>query len=148
MLIRNTCHDQRETCKAAPYTGAHTILYFISRYSCIDYSYEFIGSVLVRFERSTLPEHEGARTVVLWILKIITPMKSFIPLYDGYISCPKEGDSKLQSFTKFVVKCGVSVLTHPGRKVLEVWSQVFNYFGMHNYFTHICFYLVLIGITL
>ena len=50
---------------------------------------------MVRFERSTLQEHEGARTVVLRVLKIITPMKSFIPLYDGYISCPKEGDSKL-----------------------------------------------------
>jgi hypothetical protein len=47
---------------------------------------------LVRFERSTLPDHRGTRTVVLRFLKIITPLKCVIPLYDGYIMPPKEGD--------------------------------------------------------
>ena len=47
---------------------------------------------MVRFERSTLPEHEGTRTVVLRILKIITPVKCVIPLYEGYIAPPKEGE--------------------------------------------------------
>jgi hypothetical protein len=47
---------------------------------------------LARFERSTLPDHKGTRTVVLRFLKIITPVKCDIPLYDGYICCPKEGD--------------------------------------------------------
>ena len=64
----------------------------ISRYSYIDYSHEFVGSALVRFERSTLPEHEGTRTIVLRFLKIITPVKCVMPLYDGYICCPKEGE--------------------------------------------------------
>jgi hypothetical protein len=64
----------------------------ISRYSYIDYSHEFVGSALARFERSTLPEHEGTRTVVLRFLKIITPVECVIPLYDGYIGRPMEGD--------------------------------------------------------
>ena len=47
---------------------------------------------MVRFERSTLLEHKGTRTVVLRFLKIITPVKCVIPLYDDHISCPKEGE--------------------------------------------------------
>ena len=73
-------------------TQVHIQICIPSRYSCVDCSHDFIGSALVRFERSTLPEHEGARTVVLRFLKIITPVKCVIPLYDGYISCPKEGE--------------------------------------------------------
>jgi len=52
----------------------------------------YTGSALARFERSTLPEREGTRTVVLRLLKIITPVKCVIPLYDGFICCPKEGE--------------------------------------------------------
>jgi hypothetical protein len=47
---------------------------------------------LAQFERSTLRRHEGTRTLVLRILKIITPVKCVIPLYDGYIVQPKEGE--------------------------------------------------------
>jgi hypothetical protein len=47
---------------------------------------------LARFERSTLPEHNGTRHVVLRFLKIITPVKCVIPLYDGYIVPPEEGE--------------------------------------------------------
>ena len=47
---------------------------------------------MARFERSTLPDHEGTRTVVLRILKIITTMRCVIPLYDGNIMPPKEGE--------------------------------------------------------
>jgi hypothetical protein len=62
--------------------------------SYIDYSHEFVGSALVRFERSTLPNHKGTRTVVLRFLKIITPVKCVVPHYDEYIYCPlaKEGE--------------------------------------------------------
>jgi hypothetical protein len=60
--------------------------------SYIDYSHEFVGSALVRFERSTLPDHEGTRTVVLRFLKIITPVKCVVPLYDEYVYCPREGE--------------------------------------------------------
>lgn len=47
---------------------------------------------MVRFERSTLPDHKDTRTVVLRFLKIITPVQCVIPLYDGYIAWPKEGE--------------------------------------------------------
>jgi hypothetical protein len=47
---------------------------------------------MARFERSTLPDHEGTRTVVLRFFKIITPVKCVAPNYDGYISEPKEGE--------------------------------------------------------
>jgi hypothetical protein len=53
---------------------------------------EFVGSALARFERSTLPDHIGTRTVVLRFLKIITPVKCVIPLYHGNIVPPEEGE--------------------------------------------------------
>jgi hypothetical protein len=55
---------------------------------------------LARFERSTLPEHEGTRTLVLRFLKIITPVKS-VPLYDGYIVQPTEGQLHQRSARNF-----------------------------------------------
>ena len=61
-------------------------------YSYIDYSHEFIGTALARFERSTSLVHNGTRTVVLRFLKIITPVKCVIPLYDNHICFPKEGE--------------------------------------------------------
>ena len=64
----------------------------ISRHSYIDYSLQFVGSALARFERSTLPEHKDTRTIVLRFLKIITPVKCVIPSYGGDINCPKEGE--------------------------------------------------------
>jgi hypothetical protein len=78
----------------------------ISLYSYIDYSHEFVGSALARFERSTLPKHEGTMAVVLRFLKIITPVKCVVPFYDGYICCPKEGELYQKS----------------RRKAREVWS--------------------------
>ena len=53
---------------------------------------EFVGSAWVRFERSTHPDHKGTRTVVLRFLKIITPVNCLIPLYNGYIVRPEEGE--------------------------------------------------------
>ena len=47
---------------------------------------------MARFERSTLPEHKGTRTVVLRFLKIITPVKCVNPHYDELICFPKEGE--------------------------------------------------------
>ena len=47
---------------------------------------------MARLERSTLPEHKGTRTVALRFLKIIEPVKCVIPLYDGHVCCPKEGE--------------------------------------------------------
>ena len=51
-----------------------------------------IGSALVRFERSTLPIHKGTRTVVIRIVKIITPVRCVTPNYNGVTVCPKEGE--------------------------------------------------------
>jgi hypothetical protein len=70
-------------------TQVHTQI-TISRYPCIDYSHEFVGSALARFERSTLPDHNGTRSIVLRFLKIITPVKCVDPLYDGFVGCPEE----------------------------------------------------------
>ena len=53
---------------------------------------EFVGRSLVRFERSTLPDHKGTRTVVLRFLKIITPVECLIPNYNGHIVQPEEGE--------------------------------------------------------
>jgi hypothetical protein len=59
-----------------PYTGG-----YLSK--CLNsYSDEVVGSVLARFERSTLAKHEGTRTIVLRILKTMTVTP------DG----PKEGE--------------------------------------------------------
>jgi len=52
----------------------------------------YTGSALARFERSTHPDHKGTRTVVLRCLKIIRPVKCVIPIYDGYVLSPKEGE--------------------------------------------------------
>ena len=76
----------------------------ISQYSNIDYSHGFLGSALIRFERSTLPEHEGTRTIVIRFLKIITPVKCVIPNYDGHICCPKEGELYWKYFINRKVK--------------------------------------------
>jgi len=72
----------------------------------------YTGSALARFERSTLPEHEGIRTVVLRFLKIITPVKCVIPDYDGHICCPEEGELYQKTGPK----------TGPKRKARKVWS--------------------------
>ena len=73
-----------------PYTGADTIS------PILIYSHGFVGSALARFERSTLPEHNGTRAVLLRLLKIITPVECTIPHYDNYIRFPKEGELYLQ----------------------------------------------------
>ena len=62
----------------------------ISR-SYIDYSHEFIGSALARFERPPLLGHNWQRYKDRHVT-IITPVECVIPLYDGYICCPKEGE--------------------------------------------------------
>jgi hypothetical protein len=61
-----------------------------NQYSWVDDSHKSIGSVLARFERSTRPDHEGTRTIVLRFLKIITPVRCVMS-YDGYIKQPTEG---------------------------------------------------------
>ena len=53
---------------------------------------ESVGRALVRFERSTHPDHKGTRTVVLRFLKIITPIRCVVPDYDGKLVLPKEGE--------------------------------------------------------
>ncbi|KAF8816983.1 hypothetical protein BYT27DRAFT_7205417 [Phlegmacium glaucopus] len=67
--FRGRFFDSRDSHKGTPYTG----------------------SALARFERSTLRAHKGTRTVVLRFLKIITPVQCVMPLYDGYIARPAEG---------------------------------------------------------
>jgi hypothetical protein len=61
---------------------------------------ESVGSALARFERSTLPDHKNTRTIVLRFLEIITPVKCAVPLYDGRIVVPKEGELYRRSRTQ------------------------------------------------
>ena len=61
---------------------------------------------MARFERSTLPEHQGTRTVVLRFLKIITSVKCTILHYDGSIVEPKEGELH-RKFTRKIKKKGL-----------------------------------------
>ncbi|TFK46190.1 hypothetical protein OE88DRAFT_1041720 [Heliocybe sulcata] len=51
----------------------------------------FAGRALVQFERSTLPEHKGTRTVVLRIVKLIELAKSEDPDEASGMPEPKEG---------------------------------------------------------
>lgn len=51
----------------------------------------YTGKLLCRFERSTLPEHEGRRIVALRVLEIVEPVHCLIPDYDGHIERPMEG---------------------------------------------------------
>jgi hypothetical protein len=64
---------------------------------------------LVRFERSTLPNHKGTRTVVLRFLKIITSVKCVIPHYDGHIMLPSEGELHRRTSTSATIKSNPSV---------------------------------------
>ncbi|GLB38722.1 hypothetical protein LshimejAT787_0505870 [Lyophyllum shimeji] len=52
----------------------------------------YSGRVLLRFERSRLPEHTGTRSVVIRVLKILEPIEVVIPGYDMRLPVPKEGD--------------------------------------------------------
>ena len=91
--LHNVFTDNRKICKEVPYTGAYTSHHLLKLPINIYWLFSWIlGNALARFERSALPDHKGTRTVVLRFIKIITPVKCVIPLYDGYISCPKEGE--------------------------------------------------------
>ncbi|OBZ74662.1 hypothetical protein A0H81_05058 [Grifola frondosa] len=51
----------------------------------------YAGAGLCCFERSTLPQHRGTRTVVFRVVKIVEPVRLRFPEYDGYVSEPREG---------------------------------------------------------
>jgi hypothetical protein len=40
--------------------------------------------------------HRGTRTLIIRILKIVSPIQRMIPDYDGFITCPTEGDLVMQ----------------------------------------------------
>lgn len=50
------------------------------------------GSAFVCLERSPLPAHIGTRTMVLRVQKIISPIRTRIPDYDGHLPKPVEGE--------------------------------------------------------
>jgi hypothetical protein len=51
-----------------------------------------LGSALCCFERSNLPQHKGTRTVVIRIVKIISPVTCLYPNYNGPVTLPVEGE--------------------------------------------------------
>ncbi|KAJ7620965.1 hypothetical protein FB45DRAFT_753976 [Roridomyces roridus] len=56
------------------------------------YVYPYTGRALLRYELSTLPQHQTTPTVVLRIVKIIEPPRPTIPGYDGHLPIPIEGE--------------------------------------------------------
>ncbi|KIM71680.1 hypothetical protein PILCRDRAFT_820866 [Piloderma croceum F 1598] len=52
----------------------------------------YLGSALCCFERSILPQHNGTRTVVIRIVKMISPPICVYPDYNGCIPLPVEGE--------------------------------------------------------
>ncbi|KIM71684.1 hypothetical protein PILCRDRAFT_480980 [Piloderma croceum F 1598] len=52
----------------------------------------YLGSALCCFERSTLPQHNGTCTVVIRIVKIVSPPIRVYPDYSGCIPLPVEGE--------------------------------------------------------
>ncbi|GLB43324.1 hypothetical protein LshimejAT787_1302250 [Lyophyllum shimeji] len=54
-------------------------------------SLPYSGRVLLRFERSTLPEHDGTNTLVIRVLKVLEPIKCRIPGYDMRLPIPEAG---------------------------------------------------------
>jgi hypothetical protein len=92
---------------------------------------EFVGSALVRFERSTLPDHIGTRSIVLRFLKIITPVKCVIPHYDGSIVPPEEGElhrrasrsrRKAVESDQLVWSGNIDQKTHSARCLQMLWD--------------------------
>ncbi|KAG6901137.1 hypothetical protein C0995_016579 [Termitomyces sp. Mi166 len=57
----------------------------------------YTGQIVVRFERSTLPEHAGGNFVVIRVLKILDPVKPVDPHYDNFIEVPRVGGLILNS---------------------------------------------------
>ncbi|KAG6835799.1 hypothetical protein H0H93_014589 [Arthromyces matolae] len=51
----------------------------------------YTGRVVLRFERSTLPEHLNGNYAVLRVLKVLDPIKPVDPAYDGAIPMPQVG---------------------------------------------------------
>ena len=70
---------------------------------------------MARFERSTLPEHKGTRTVVLRFLKIITPLSCVIPNYDEYMPRPVGGELH-QRASRFAYRVWNINIDKPGPK--------------------------------
>ena len=97
-----------------------------SRHSYIDCSHGIVGSALTRLERSTHSDHKGTTNVVLRFIKIITPVECVIPLYDGYISCSKEGELHRKKLH------WQSVWNLDLDKSQSLLYEVFNYFGTHS----------------
>lgn len=50
-----------------------------------------LGSALCCFEESSLPSHQGTRTMVMRVKKVTSPIETTIPDYDGWVLKPQEG---------------------------------------------------------
>lgn len=98
--------DARQHIKMHPYEG----MLFISPIRMFSQdNYNPIGYVLVRFERSTLAEHANTRTILLRILKELSPIECVFDDYDSYIARPTSGRL-------------VSGIFHKGGRKYRPWS--------------------------
>ncbi|KAG6891800.1 hypothetical protein C0992_003683, partial [Termitomyces sp. T32_za158] len=76
----------------------------------------YSGRLVVRLERSTLPEHSERNFLVMRVLKILDPIKPVDPDYDGNVPVPIVGQLVMKSrrrirlcifdLDKFVAKAG------------------------------------------
>lgn len=95
----------------------------------------YTGVVLARFEPSSMPEHRGTRTVVLRILREITPVRCVLPGYDEYIRKPTPGELYEKCFHGKMKPWSVDI-DQPARKKLAteglklIWDATSMYRGV------------------
>ena len=96
-------------------------------------SNEFVGRVLARFERSTLPGHEGTRTVAhLWNMwHLLTMVILASQRKESFIG-------ELGNVNSISHQCGVSISTI---KVLRI--KLFDYSGMQRIIYNIIFWALM-----
>lgn len=58
-----------------------------------------IGSIKVRFEHSTLPEHANTDALCLRVLEFVTPIRSQMAKYDSYVHPPRIGELVTRGYT-------------------------------------------------
>ena len=63
----------------------------VIRFNSYPHTY-LAGRIRICFERSTLPEHVGTRTVVIRVLDILDPIEPIDPAYDRRLAPPQQGE--------------------------------------------------------
>ena len=126
MGIEKVLHEERNECKTTPYTGAHTNLYPISLLMYWLFSWIYRKCLGLIWTFHTPRARMGKNRRVSISQDYHTCEVCYSPLW-----WPHKLPKRRRASPETSEKCGVSILTD--RKVLIVSCQVFNYFGMYNY---------------